>query len=230
MKLTIIVTVYNEVKTIKQAIDDVMSLGADKEIIVIDNCSTDGTKEVLQNLNYNDIKIVYQDKNLGFGTSIQKGLSLAKGEYIYVQFSDLEYDYKICLSALKEADETGCDAVFGSRLKDIIKTRSIFSLLKEKPAYLATLITTYLINKWYGYQFTDVLGAKFYRTESLRKVIPKTRGMGFDFELVSLICKKGFNIKEIPVKYTPRARNKDKKIKPYHMLNALWAIFKVRYL
>ena len=89
MRLTIIVTVYNEVRTVKQAIDDVRSLDIEKEIIVIDNCSTDGTKEILKGFNDDDIKIIYQDKNYGYGKSIERGVSLANGEYIFVQFNRL---------------------------------------------------------------------------------------------------------------------------------------------
>ena len=230
MRLTIIVTVYNEVRTVKQAIDDVRSLDIEKEIIVIDNCSTDGTKEILKGFNDDDIKIIYQDKNYGYGKSIERGVSLANGEYIFVQFTDLEYDYTKCLDMLQLAEKNGYDAVFGSRLKDILKIRSKWSLVKERPACLATLISTYLVNKWYGYHFTDVIGTKLYRTSSVRTIPIDTYGPGFEFEHVSRMCKAGFKIGEINVGYKPRASNKEKKIKPYHMLNALWALFKVRFL
>ena len=230
MRLTIIVTVYNEVRTVKQAIDDVRSLDIEKEIFVIDNCSTDGTQEVLKELDDDDITIIYQDKNYGYGKSIETGISLANGEYVFVQHADLEYDYTKCLDMLQLAEKHRYDAVLASRLKDTVETRSKWSLIRERPAYLAALISTYLVNEWYGHHFTDVIGTKLYRTSSLRRIPIDTHGPGFEFEHVSRMCQAGFKIGEINIGYKPRAISKEKKMKPYHMLNALWALFRVRFL
>ncbi|MDP6592505.1 MAG: glycosyltransferase family 2 protein [Candidatus Poseidoniia archaeon] len=230
MKLSFIIPCYNEVKTIQRAIEEVRGLQIEKEIIIIDNCSTDGTREVLKDMESSDLRIVYQDRNYGFGRSIQVGSSLANAEFIYIQFSDLEYELNKCYEMLRIAIRDNLDAVFGSRLRSIRKKESFYSIIKEKPAFIATFITTFLINKWYGYNLTDIIGSKLYRTTSLKKVIPKTNGQGFDFELVSIMCKRKFRIKEIEVGYTPRENPGDKKIKPYHMINALWAMLKVRFL
>jgi|TARA_Y100000310_G_scaffold175839_1_gene175947 glycosyltransferase involved in cell wall biosynthesis len=230
VKLSFIIPCYNEVKTIQRAIEEVRGLQIEKEIIIIDNCSTDGTREVLKDMESSDLRIVYQDRNYGFGRSIQVGSSLANAEFIYIQFSDLEYELNKCYEMLRIAIRDNLDAVFGSRLRSIRKKESFYSIIKEKPAFIATFITTFLINKWYGYNLTDIIGSKLYRTTSLKKVIPKTNGQGFDFELVSIMCKRKFRIKEIEVGYTPRENPGDKKIKPYHMINALWAMLKVRFL
>ena len=228
MKLSFIIPCYNEVKTIQRAIEEVRGLQIEKEIIIIDNCSTDGTREVLKDMESSDLRIVYQDRNYGFGRSIQVGSSLANAEFIYIQFSDLEYELNKCYEMLRIAIRDNLDAVFGSRLRSIRKKESFYSIIKEKPAFIATFITTFLINKWYGYNLTDIIGSKLYRTTSLKKIIPKTNGQGFDFELVSIMCKRNFRINEIEVGYSPRKNPGDKKIKPYHMLNALWAMLKVR--
>jgi glycosyltransferase involved in cell wall biosynthesis len=230
VKVTIIVTVYNEIKTIIQAIDDVRTLNVEKEIIVIDNCSTDGTRELLRSIEDDSFKVVFQDKNYGFGKSIETGISLAKGEYIFVQFSDLEYDHTKCIDMIRLAENNNYDAVFGSRIKDILKTRSRWSLIKERPACLASVISTYLVNRWYGYNFTDIIGAKLYRTSSVKKIQIDTYGMGFEFEHVSKMCRRRFRIGEVNIDYWPRTNSKEKKIKPYHMLNAVWAMFKVKFL
>lgn len=175
----------------------------------------------------NDLQIFYQDKNYGFGRSIQVGFNLAIGEYIYIQFADLEYELSKYQAMMDLASNENLDAVFGSRLYS--RTReSIFLIIREKPAFLATFFTTFLINKWYGYQFTDIIGSKFYRRSSIKSVIPETAGPGFDFELISIMCKRNFRIKEIEVGYTPRKNSGEKKIKPYHMINALWAMMKVK--
>lgn len=230
MKLTVIVTVYNEIKTIEKAIDDVKSLDIEKEIIVVDNCSTDGTKELLQGMEDGSFTVVYQDKNYGFGKSIETGISLAKGEYIFIQFSDLEYDHTRCIDMMQLAEDNHYDAVFGSRTKDILQTWTRWRLIRERPAYLASVISTSLVNTWYGYDFTDIIGAKLYRTESVRKIPIDTYGMGFDFEFVSKMCRRKFTIGEVNIDYKPRTNSKEKKIKPYHMVNALWALLKVRFM
>ena len=228
MKLTIIVTVYNEVKTIKQAIDDVRSLDVDKEIIVIDNCSTDGTCEILEALTDYDIEIVYQDRNYGVGKSFEKGFELANGEFVFIQHADLEYEYRKCLDMLRLAERVNLDAVFASRIKDLLKIRSKWSLLKERPAYLASYISTYLINRWYGYNFTDVIGAELYRTTVIKEIPINTYNAGFKFEHVSRMCKKKLKIGEINIGYKPRENSSGKTIKAYHMLNALYAMVRVR--
>ena len=230
MKLTFVLPCYNEVKTIQRAIEEVRSLQVEKEIIIIDNCSTDGTREILKSMESGDLQIVYQDKNYGFGRSIQVGSNLATGEFIYIQFADMEYELPKYQAMVDRASNENSDAVFGSRLKARRRKESFYSIIKQKPAFLATFITTFLINKWYGSNLTDIIGSKLYRTSSLKKVIPKTNGQGFDFELVSIMCKRNFRIKEIEVGYTPRENPDDKKIKPYHMINALWAMLKVRFL
>ena len=230
MKISFIIPCYNEIKTIGKAIQQVRDLQINKEIIIIDNGSSDGTREVLESINSDDLQIVFQDKNYGFGKSIQVGSSLATGEFLYIQFADLEYELAKYQAMVDLASNENLDAVFGSRLKTRKGKESFYSIIKQKPAFLATCITTFLINKWYGYHFTDIIGSKFYRTTSLRKIIPQTVGQGFDFELVSLMCKRKYKIKEIQVGYIPRKNSKDKKIKPYHMINAFWAMLKVRFL
>jgi len=229
MKISIIVIVYNEVKTIKKAIDDVRSLDLDKEIIVIDNFSTDGTINELKKLNYTNIRIVYQDKNYGVGKSYETGFKLATGKYIFIQHADLEYDAAACLDMLKLAENKNLDAVFGSRIKDSLKIQSKWNLVKERPAFLASYIATSLINKWYGYNFTDVIGGEFYKTSIIRSVPISTYQTGFKFEHVSRMCKQSLNIGEINIGYKPRENSSEKKIKAYNMLNAIWAMFKVRY-
>lgn len=223
--LTIVVTVYNEVDTIRQAIRDAQSLDIEKEIIVIDNFSTDGTRDILREMEDGTFSVVYQDRNYGYGKSVETGIRLAKGEYIYIQMSDLEYDYMTSLEMLKVAKENGYDVVIGSRLKGL-KNLSYWRVIRERPAYLASIISTFLINWWYNKRFTDVIGSKLYKTSSIRSIKINTYGPGFEFEHVCRMCKARLGIGEVPVKYKPRV--KGKKMKPYHMLNALIALFKER--
>ena len=223
-KITYVVLVWNEVKTIKKAIQDVESIKySNKEIIVIDNNSTDGTVDILKKIK--NIKIIYRKKNLGAGQSTLTGIKKAKGEYIYIQFSDLEYDHNRSIDMLNYAIKNNLDIVLGSRLKN---KKSVYKLLLKKPAYLATILTTFLVNIFYKKNFTDIIGAKLYKTQTVKKIPFNSFHTGFDFEFISRACKRNLKIGEISIKYKARANSKDKKIKFYNIFNALYEIFKVK--
>ena len=226
MKLTIVVTVYNEKDTITKAIEEAKKIQLDKEIIIIDNCSTDGTREILRGLNDGSLKIVYQSKNYGYGTSVVTGANLAQGDYLFIHNSDLEYDPACVYEMLEAAEKEGLDVVFGSRLI-ARRNESFLKILRERPFYLGTFITTFLINLFYGRKFSDIIGNRLYRTDSLKKVNPQEHAIGFDFEVVSKLCKYKYKIKEMPVKYCPRV--KGKKVKVYDIIPAILTIFKIRF-
>jgi glycosyltransferase involved in cell wall biosynthesis len=225
-KITYLITVYNEVKTVKKSIEDILNIKyKKKEIIIIDNGSTDGSQNIIKK--YTKIKKIIRKKNLGYGRTIEEGIEKSTGEYIYIQNSDLEYDEKKSISMLNFAIRKKLDVVLGSRLKK--KKKNIIKLLLEKPSYLATIICTYLINKFYNRKFTDIIGAKLYKIKSIKKIPINSYHMGFDFEFISRICKNNYNIGEVYIKYKPREISKDKKIKFYHMFIAFYEIFKVKF-
>jgi len=229
LKITYLVTVYNEIKTVKKAIEDVVNISySNKEIIIIDNGSTDGSQKVIKKFRNKKVKIkkILRKKNIGFGRSIKEGIKNAKGDYIYIQYSDLEYDYKRSIYMMNYAKKNNFDVVLGSRLKN--KKQSIIKTIVNKHAYLATVICTFLINIFYGHRFTDIIGGKLYKTESIKMIKTNSYYEGFDFEFMSRICKKKLRIGEVSIKYWPRKNSNEKKIKFYHMLNALYEIFKVK--
>lgn len=226
MKLTVVVTAYNERDTILKAIEEVRNIRLDKEIIIVDNCSTDGTREILRELRDPSIKIVYQSMNYGYGMSIITGMNLAKGEYLFVYNSDLEYDSESVYKMLDLAEKEKLDMVFGSRLFHR-RQESRLKIILERPFYLGTIITTWLVNIFYRKNFTDIIGNRFYRIDSLRRLSPQVSGWGFDFEVVSKICKFGLRVKEIPVQYLPRT--KGKKIKVYDIIPAIMIILKIKF-
>ena len=228
LKITYVVTVYNEVKTVEKAIKDVISINyPNKEIIVIDNCSKDGSAEIIKKLKKKKLKIILRKKNTGFGNSIITGIKKATGDYIFIQYADLEYDHKRSIYMMNYANEKKLDVVLGSRYKNNKKT--VLELLIKRPSYLASLITTYLINFFYGHDFTDVIGGRLYKRKSVEKIKSNSRNLGFDFEFISIICKKKLKIGEVYIKYKPRRDFSEKKIKFYHMINALYQILKVKF-
>lgn len=226
MKLTIVVTAYNERDTILKAVDEVKNIKLEKEIIIVDNCSTDGTREILRGLNDPSIKVVYQSINYGYGRSIITGMDLAEGQYLFVYNSDLEYDSESVYQMMDMAEKDNLDVVFGSRLF-YRRKESRLSIILERPFYLGTIITTWLTNIFYKKDFTDIIGNRFYRTESLRRLQPRSNDWAFDFEVVSKICKTGLRVAEIPVKYTPRT--KGKKVKAYDIIPAVLTILKIKF-
>jgi biofilm PGA synthesis N-glycosyltransferase PgaC len=230
LKITYLITIYNEVKTVKRAIQDIIDIEyPNKEIIIIDNASTDGSQLIIKNYKNkkHKIKKILRKKNLGFGKSIHEGLNKAKGNYLYIQYSDLEYDHKKSIYMMLYAKKNNLDAVLGSRLK--IRTQSIIKIIIAKPSYIATVISTFLINIFYRQNFTDIIGAKLYKTESIKKIKSMSFHEGYDFELISRMCKQKLKIGEVSIKYSPRKNSNEKKIKFYHMFNALYQIFKVKF-
>jgi glycosyltransferase involved in cell wall biosynthesis len=229
MKLSVIVTCFNEKNTILKAIQEAQSLKMDKEIIIIDNYSTDGSREILRNIDDDSVAIVFQPKNYGFGESVKKGISLAKGEFAYVHYSDLEYNIECVYRMLEVAEKESVDVVLGSRFygKNIYER---LQLTKKRPFYLGTLVTTFLINLFYGRKFTDIIGTRFYRMASFKKLSIKSSDIAFDFEVVSRLCKAGYRILEVPVLYKPRSSREGKKVKALDIIPAIKAIFKVKFL
>lgn len=225
LKITYLVTVYNEKKTVKKAITDVLNINyPNKEIIVIDNGSTDGSQEIIRE--FKGIKKILRKKNIGFGKTITEGIKKSTGDYVFIQYSDLEYDHKKSIYMMEFAINNELDVVLGSRLKN--HKDSTIKLIIKKPAYLATLICTFLINKFYGHKFTDIIGGKLYKRNTVKKIKTHSYNYGFDFEFISRLCKKKYKIGEVSIKYKPRANSREKKIKFYHMFIALYEIFKVK--
>jgi len=227
MKLSVIITCFNEKATILKAIEEAKGLNIDKEIIVIDNCSTDGTRKILEALKDDSLRIVFQPKNFGVGKSVKLGIEMAKGDYCYSPCADLEYRMSDVFGMIEKMKEANLDVVFGSRLagkKDIPKS----ALIKERPYYAATIVATYLINKWYQRNFTDIIAPKLIRADILKKLEFCSNGQAFEFELVSRLCRAGYEIGEVPIYYKPRSIKEGKTIKPLDFLPALYWMTKVK--
>ena len=229
MKLTIVMPVFNEKRTVTQAIREAQQLKIDKEIIIVDNYSTDGTVELLKKIkeDTDNLQIIFQPKNFGSGVSHRVAVSLAKGEYIYSHHADLEYDINDVYKMLEKAERENLDAVFGSRIANYHQ-HSNFTLIKERPYTLATLVSTYLVNKWYHKNFSDIIGTKLVKTSVLRQ-ISWANNQGAEFEIASRLSKRGCKIGEIPISYKPRSIKEGKKVGVKDAIPALLSLIKVRY-
>ncbi|MDP3042489.1 MAG: glycosyltransferase family 2 protein [Candidatus Omnitrophota bacterium] len=228
MKLSIVIFCFNERATILKAIEQAKQIDIDKEIIVIDNCSTDGTKDILEALEKSAaLRTVIHSKNMGVGYSVREGISLAEGEYFYAPCADLEYKMEDVYKMMEKIESENLDAVFGSRLLER-KGTSKFNLIKERPYWLGSIIATFLTNLFYGRNFTDVIATKLIKTDILKGLGCQAANQAFEFELVSRLCKKRYRIGEVPVWYKPRTHKEGKTIRVIDMIPAVLAILRVK--
>lgn len=222
LQLTVLVPVYNEKNTILAVLEKLNQLKITKEVIVIDNCSTDGTRELLQKSSGID-RLILQEQNLGKGNSIRKALPYARGKFTVIQDGDLEYNPDSFYEMLEVAEKNRADAVYGSRVREgIIRTRYL-------SYYEGVRFLTFTINLLYGGQLTDAATTyKMVRTSVFQKLNLKCNGFDLDFELTNQLLKNKICIFEIPIPYTPRSFKEGKKIRAIDGLKALWVILKNR--
>lgn len=211
MKLSVIICCYNEKATIREIIakTEAVELGPhwDREIIVVDNFSTDGTREILEQIEGPEIRVVFHDRNMGKGMSIRTGIANMSGDYMIIQDADAEYDPAEHVAFCRKADETAAAAIFGSRvLAGDIR-------YKYTHAYLGVRILTTATNILFGGKLTDVATAsKMVRADVVQSLNLTTKDFNLDFELPNKILLAGHKIIEIPISYNPRTYEEGKKI------------------
>mgnify|MGYP001223102127 CR=1 FL=1 len=227
MKTTIAIGCYNEKATIAEVIARAKDLKISKEIIVIDNCSTDGTREILESIKDASINIILQPKNYGAGKSTQVAIEMADSDYFIGPGADLEYQMTDIIKMIKKLEDENLDAVFGSRLLTI-KNKSRLQLIKERPYWFGSIISTFMINKFYGRNFTDVLAIAFVKTGIIKTLGCTSNNHSFQFELVSQLCKKGYKISEVPLYYKSRTVKEGKTIKWWDMIDAIFVMIRVK--
>jgi glycosyltransferase involved in cell wall biosynthesis len=226
-KLSIIICVYNEAVSALPVIDKVrgvlLSDGWSKEIIVVDNCSTDGTREQLQGLAYPDVRIIYHERNLGKGASVRTGFREASGDYGVIQDADFEYDPNELALFTAKASETRADAVFGSRT---LGGRHIYKYAQN---YWGVRVLTALTNVLFGGQLSDVaVATKMVKIEVFRALNLQGSAFDLDFELPCALLKHKHSIVEVPVSYKPRTVEEGKKIRWTDGVHAMQVILKMR--
>ncbi|MEW6040342.1 MAG: glycosyltransferase family 2 protein [Elusimicrobiota bacterium] len=204
MRLSIIVPAYNENKTITDVINALKSLNIDKEIIIVDDGSTDDTRKVLSGLN--GVQVIFHEKNQGKGAAIQTGLVAASGDVVLIQDADLEYNPQDIPSLVKRFSQGDVDAVFGSRF------------LKENPniykRYLfGNKFLTFLINLLYGSSYTDTYtGYKMIKRDVFKTLNVSSSRYEMEAEISIKLKKLGYKVEEVPINYKPRTLKEGKKI------------------
>jgi len=225
LKLSIIVPVYNEKDTIEEILKKLDKLPIDKEILVVDDGSNDGSRQLISNLKsqISNIKIIFHEKNLGKGGAIQTGLKNSSGDVICIQDADLEYDCNEIPKLFDKFKDNSIDAVFGSRF--LKANPNIY-----KRFLLGNKFLTFLTNLLHGTHYTDT-----YTCYKLIKkdVFSKLKIVSFRYEMeaeISIKLKKmNFKVVEEPISYAPRTLAQGKKIGWKDAVRGVWTIIKLRF-
>ena len=222
MKLSIVIPVYNESETICEVIRRVEGVSSDKEIIIVDDSSTDGTRDLLKKYEEREhFKIVYQPKNKGKGAALRAGFEIAKGEVIIIQDADLEYDPKDYPVLLEPILDKRADVVYGSRFLGG-PHRVLFFW-----HYLGNMFLTTLSNMFTNVNLSDMeTGYKVFRRKVLESITLKCNRFGFEPEFTSKVARQNFVIYEVPISYSGRDYSAGKKITWKDGIRAIYAILK----
>jgi glycosyltransferase involved in cell wall biosynthesis len=232
MKLSIIIPAYNEASTLEAIVRRVQAVDLrpiEKEIIVVDDGSKDGTSEVLKHLP--GIRSISHARNAGKGAALTTGFQAATGDIVIVQDADLEYDPEDYRTVIQPIVDGKSDAVMGSRF--ILYQPKFFGKRRSPylSHYIGNMLITAITNLLYGTRFTDYEGCyKAFRRSVIAATPMEAKGFEFDNELICKLMRKGTRIVEVPIHYTPRTYAHGKKITWRHGVIMLWTIIKWRFL
>ncbi|MFB0527036.1 MAG: glycosyltransferase family 2 protein [bacterium] len=222
MKLSIIMPVFNEENTILKVVDIVKKVNIDKQIVIVDDGSIDGTREILEKLRDENIRVIYHTRNQGKGSAIRTAIPYLEGEVTVVQDADLEYNPEEYHKLIRPIIDGKAKIVYGSRF-----------LQFNKPIYLHYLLgnkfLTWLINILYRSRITDSYTCyKAFETSVLRNLTLRARRFEFEAEVTVKLLKKGYKIHEVPISYSPRTLREGKKINWKDAILGILTIFKHR--
>lgn len=221
MRLTVIIPAYNEIDTIAELVRRVEAIEIDKQLVLVDNDSTDGTREWIRD--YPGVATrIFHERNLGKGRSVRDGLAAAEGQIAVIQDADLEYDPSEIPRLMAPIEAGEADVVFGSRILGRMKSAH------GSFAFGARCLTA-TINLLFDGRLTDSATCyKLMHRRVYRELELIGNGFDLDFEMAARLLKRGYRVAELPIGYSPRTLAQGKKIRPIDGLLGLWMIVRVR--
>lgn len=221
--ISVILPVYNETNTIKQILEKINSVSIDKEIIVVDDGSSDGTDRILNEIKFNNLRVIHHTSNRGKGAAFLTGLAHAQGEYVIVQDADLEYDPADYLKLFDAIKDDKADIILGARF-----TKGYNGLLMPR---LGNRFLTALINILFKARLNDCFTCyKLAHRQTFNTMGLKSTKFDMEIEIVAKALKNKLRLVEIPISYHPRNYSEGKKIRWGDGMHAILAILKYRFL
>ena len=225
-KISILIPVYNEYNSLLELLKRVESVdfcGMEKEIILIDDYSTDGTKDLYPQIQH---KVLFHEKNLGKGAALRTGLKEATGDIIIIQDADLEYNPQDYVPLVNIVKTNAADVVYGSRLSDT-RNQGKFLLL----SYLANITLSFLTRILFDTYITDMETCyKVFRADVIKDINIESNRFDFEPEITAKVLKKGVRYMEAPISYDARKASEGKKIGWKDGVQAIWTLVKYRFV
>ena len=228
MKISIIIPCYNEEKTLNEIVNKVLCFKSfDKELIIVDDCSSDNTEVIINDLvrKYDEIKTIRHDKNYGKGEGIKSGIKISTGDIILIQDADLEYNPEDYDNLIKPFLNANADVVYGSRFLggQYVKLSFFWH-------YVANKALTTFCNIFTNLNMTDMeTGYKLFKSEAIKSIELNEKSFGIEPEITIKLSKKKYIFYEVPISYSGRSYNEGKKIGLKDAFKAVYCIIKYRF-
>ncbi len=225
MSLTFLIPVYNERATIEAILREVSSVGLADEIIVVDDASTDGTRELLQQIlpGFPNARLLLHERNRGKGAAIRTGLGAVTSDLVLIQDADLEYDPREVPNLLRPIQDGKADVVYGSRFLGAPRRTAMFWHM------VANQLLTLMTNLLYNSILSDMeTGYKLFRRELVQSIPLRSNRFDFEPEITAKLLKRKARIFEVPISFNPREYSEGKKIGLADAFAAVWALLKYR--
>lgn len=222
MKLSVVIPVYNERATIETILERVKATPFEREILVVDDGSSDGTREYLQGLRDPEIRVLLHPHNRGKGAAVRTGIGASTGEMLVIQDADLEYSPSDWPALLKPIVEGNADVVYGSRFLGVHRVFMFWH-------YTANRVLTFITNVLYNTMLTDMETCyKAFRGDVIRNLPLRSNGFDIEPEITAKVFKRHLRVYEMPITYHGRTYAEGKKITWRDAIFALWALARFR--